>query len=174
VVTYACIVIDHRPQKEDPNRICITVGGNFIPYPFELTMRTTDMVSSKLLCNSTITIRVAQFSGADIKNMYLEMPLDRYEYMKMPLSLFPQDIINHYGLLDKALNSYICMEIHKGMYGLPQAGILANKLLKKHLAKHGYFEQPHTPGLWKHESRPIWFNLALDDFGIKYISKEHL
>jgi hypothetical protein len=32
------------------------------------------------------------------------------------------------------------------MYGLPQAGILANKLLKKHLAKYGYFEQSHTPG----------------------------
>ncbi len=28
------------------------------------------------------------------------------------------------------------MEILKGMYGLPQAGILANKLLKKRLAKH--------------------------------------
>jgi hypothetical protein len=38
------------------------------------------------------------------------------------------------------------------MYGLPQAGILANKLLKKWLARHGYFEQPHTPGLWKHVS----------------------
>jgi hypothetical protein len=59
------------------------------------------------------------------------------------------------------------------MYGLPQAGILANKLLKKCLAKHSYFEQPHTPGLWKHESRPIWYNLAVDVFGIKYIGKEH-
>jgi hypothetical protein len=26
-VTYARIVIDHRPQKEDPNRVRITVGG---------------------------------------------------------------------------------------------------------------------------------------------------
>ncbi len=39
------------------------------------------------------------------------------------------------------------MEIRKGMYGLPQAGILANKLLKLGLARHGYFELPHTPGL---------------------------
>jgi hypothetical protein len=66
----------------------------------------------------------------------------------MPLFLFPQDIINHYGLLDKVLHGYVYMEIRKGMNGLPQAGILANKLLKKRLAKHGYFEQPHTPGLW--------------------------
>jgi hypothetical protein len=66
------------------------------------------------------------------------------------------------------------MEILKGMYGLPQAGILANKLLKKRLAKHGYYEQLHTPGLWKHTSRRIWFNLAVDKFGIKYIGKDNL
>jgi hypothetical protein len=51
--------------------------------------------------------------------------------MKMPLSLFPQDIIKHYRLLDNAINGYVYMEIHKGMYSLPQAGVLANKLLKK-------------------------------------------
>ncbi len=60
------------------------------------------------------------------------------------------------------------------MYGLPQAGILANKLLKKRLAKHGYFEEPHTPGLFSRVSHPKWFNLAVDDFGIKYISKDTL
>jgi hypothetical protein len=87
--------------------------------------------------------------------MYLEAPLDRYEYMKMPLSLFPQDIIEHHDLRNKALIGYVYMEICKGMYGLPQAGILANKLLKKHLARHGYFEQPHTPSLWKRDSCPI-------------------
>ena len=66
------------------------------------------------------------------------------------------------------------MEIRKGMYGLPQAGILANKLLKERLARHGYFEQPHTPGLWKPLSHPIWFNLCVNDFGIKYISDNNL
>ena len=28
VVTYARIVVDYRPQKEDPNRVRITAGGN--------------------------------------------------------------------------------------------------------------------------------------------------
>jgi hypothetical protein len=60
------------------------------------------------------------------------------------------------------------------MYGLPQAGILANKLFKKCLAHQGYFEQPHTPGLWKRVTHPIWCNLCVDDFGIKYIGQEHL
>ena len=61
------------------------------------------------------------------------------------------------------------MEIRRGCYGLPQSGILANKLLKKRLAKHGYFESPHTSGLWKHVSRLVHFTWVMNDFGIKYV-----
>ena len=60
-----------------------------------------------------------------------------------------------------------------GMYGLPQSGILANKLLKERLSEHGYFELPHTPGLFMHKTRPVWFTLVVDDFGIKYIGRQH-
>jgi hypothetical protein len=77
-VTYARIVIDHRPQKEDPNCVRMTVGGNLIDYLFELTTRMTNMVSSKILWNSVISTKDARFAGADIKNMYLETPLDRF------------------------------------------------------------------------------------------------
>jgi hypothetical protein len=94
--------------------------------------------------------------------------------MRMPLKLFPNDIIAHYSLRNKAFNDYVYMEIRQGMYGLPQAGILANKLLRQCLGCHGYFEVQHTPGLWKHISRPIWFNLCVDDFGVKYIGNENL
>jgi hypothetical protein len=72
------------------------------------------------------------------------------------------------------MNGVVYMEIHKGMYGLLQAGFLANKLLKKCLAKHGFFKQLHTPDSWRHESRPIWFNLAVEDFRIKYINDGNL
>ncbi len=92
----------------------------------------------------------------------------------MPLSLFPNNIIAHYNLLEKVLNGFVYLEIRHGMCGLPQAGILANKLLKKCLAYHSYFEVPHMPGLWKHISCPIWFNLCIDDFGVKYIGEDNL
>ena len=59
------------------------------------------------------------------------------------------------------------------MYGLPQSGILANKMLKKRLAKHGYHELPHTPGLFRHETRQVWFTLVVDSFGIKYVGEEN-
>ena len=94
--------------------------------------------------------------------------------MRMPLKVLPDNIIQHYNLQEKALNGYVYMEIRRGMYGLPQAGILANKLLRKRLGRHGYFEVQHTPGLWKHISRPVWFNLCVDDFGVKYVGNENL
>ena len=60
------------------------------------------------------------------------------------------------------------------MYGLPQAGIIAQKLLQECLQKAGYTQSKITPGYWKHEWRPISFTLTVDDFGIKYIGKEHV
>jgi hypothetical protein len=62
----------------------------------------------------------------------------------------------------------------KGMYGLPQAGILAQELLGKCLNKHGHCQSPITPGLWRHDFCPISFTLCVDDFGIKYVNREHV
>jgi hypothetical protein len=172
-VTYARVVVDYRPQKEDPNRVRITVGGNLIDYPGELTTRTADLVTSKILWNSVVSTPHAKYVTADLKLFYLTAPMDRYEYMRMPLRIIPDHIIEQYNLRSKAKNGFVYMEIRRAMYGLPQAGMLANKLLKQRLAKHGYYEVAHTPGLWKHISRPISFTLVVDDFGIKYVGKEH-
>ena len=44
--------------------------------------------------------------------------------------------------------SAVYIEIQKGMYGLPQAGMLANKLLKCRLTKHRYYKKsPPYPWL---------------------------
>jgi hypothetical protein len=57
------------------------------------------------------------------------------------------------------------------MYAPPQAGILANQLLEKRLAKKGYYQCQHTPSLWQHVWRSIIFCLVVDDFGIKVTHK---
>ena len=101
-----------------------------------------------MLWNSTVSTEGACFAVADIANMLFETPLDRYKYMRMPIDLIPQEVINHYDLLPKVKNGYVYMEIIRSIYGLPQAGVLANKLLKGRLSKHGYYEVPHTPGLF--------------------------
>jgi hypothetical protein len=59
------------------------------------------------------------------------------------------------------------------MYGLLQAGIIAQELLAKRLKKHWYNQSETMPGLWTHEWRPITFSLVVDNFGVKYIGEEH-
>ena len=70
-------------------------------------------------------------------------------------------------------DGYIYVEIRKGMYGLPQAGLLAQELPEKMLQKHGYTQSKATPGFWTYAWRPISFTLVVDDFDIKYVGKEH-
>ena len=172
-ITYARMVVDFRPQKADPNRVRMTAGGNLLTYPGELTTRTADLTTSKVLWNSVLSTKDAKYMCIDIKSFYLGTPLDRFEYMRIPMDMFPQHIIDQYDLLPKAKNGFIYVEIRKAIYGLPQAGALANKLLKKRLAPAGYYEVPHTPGLWKHIHRPVAFSLVVDDFGVKYVGKAH-
>jgi hypothetical protein len=71
------------------------------------------------------------------------------------------------------MNGFVYLEMRRAVWGLPQAGILANKLLRKRLRPHGYYKCANTPGLWKHVTRPISFTLVVDDFGVKYVGKEH-
>ena len=93
----------------------------------------------------------------DFSNFYLATPLERHQYTRIPIELMPQEFIDPYQLQNKIKNGFVYCEIIRGMYGLPESGSLANKLLKERLEEHGYTEVDHTLGLFKHENRPIWF-----------------
>ena len=64
------------------------------------------------------------------------------------------------------------MRTEKGMYGLKQAGIIANQELVKHMAPFGYHPVKHTPGLWVHNSKKTLFSLVVDNFCVQYCSTE--
>jgi hypothetical protein len=91
----------------------------------------------------------------------------------LALAIIPQEIIDKYNLLEKAKNGHVYIRIDNSMDGLPQAGRIANGLLVKRLAPHGYHPVEHTHGLWRHETRPITFTLVVHDFGVKYVGREH-
>jgi hypothetical protein len=151
----------------------LTAGGNLIDYPGKLTTRTADLTITKLLWNSVISTEDSCYMCLDIENFYLSTPMARFEYMKIPINVFPQATIKQYNLLQHQHNGFIYLEVRKAIYSLPQAGFLANQLLRQRLRPFGYFEVMHTPGLWKHVSRPIQFTLTVDDFGIKYEGNKH-
>jgi hypothetical protein len=126
-VTYGLITCLIRPEKiDEPNRTRLVAGGDRVHYPFDAGTPIADLLTVKLLINSVISTPGARFFTMDIKNFYLNTPMVRYEYMRLKLADMPADVIKHYKLLDVATpDGYVYCEIRKGMYGLPQAGIIA-------------------------------------------------
>jgi hypothetical protein len=59
--------------------------------------------------------------------------LHRYNYMRMLLSRFPEEIVDKYNLKALSIDVWVYIEIRKGMYGLKQVGLLTNQLLKSAL-----------------------------------------
>jgi hypothetical protein len=137
-VTYGSFVVDIKDHKEEKERTRLTVGGDQIEYPGDKSTRTTGLTTAKILINSVISTLGAKFLVIDIKNFYLNTPLGRFEYMVINLSSLPQETIEKYDLIELSQDGKVYIEIQKGMYGLPQAGILTNELLQRNLAKDGY------------------------------------
>jgi hypothetical protein len=173
-VTYGQFVCLVRPKKAEPNQMQFTVGGDRINYPGEFATLTAEMLGAKMLFNSVISTKGARFMTMEISNFYLMTPLCHTKFIRIKLTDIPNKVIKEYKLREIATkNESINIKAKRGMYSLPQAGLLANKLLEKCLNKHGYQQSKLVPGLWKHDTRPIQFTLVVNDFGIKYIGKEH-
>jgi hypothetical protein len=156
-ITYGKIVCDYKPHKKEKERVRLTVGGDRLDYSGDVTTSTVDITTFKILSNSTLSTEHAAMMMMDIKNYYLGIPLPRFEYMKMLLSRFPEEIVQEYNLNALAVDGWVYIEIRKGMYGLKQAGLLVNQLLQTRLAPFGYYPARHTLGLWLHKTRPISF-----------------
>jgi hypothetical protein len=172
--TYVKVVVAYCPQKEDPHGIRITAGGDLINYSGELTTRTADMTTAKLHWNSVLSTPKACYMCLNIGNFYLTATLDYYKYMKVPLSFPPPWIVTQYNLMNKVVSGYVYLQFRKAVWGLPQAGILTNKLLQKCLAPHGYYKCTNTPGLWKHTTCPISFMLVANNLELNTSIRKNL
>jgi hypothetical protein len=174
-ITYGKIVCDYKPHKKEKERVRLTVGGDRLDYSGDVATSTADITTFKILINSTLSTEDAVMMMMDINNYYLGTPLPRFEYMKMFLSRFPEEIVQKYNLNLNALavDGWVYIEIRKEMYGLKQAGLLSNQLLQTRLAPFGYYPARHTPRIWLHKTRPISFTLVVDDFAVKYVGKKH-
>jgi len=91
----------------------------------------------------------AKFFTIDIKNFYLNTHLEIYEYVRLKLPDVPDDMIEEYQLANNVTkDGFVYVEIRKGVYGLPQAGLSAQELLEKGLADKEYYQSTHIPGIW--------------------------
>jgi hypothetical protein len=133
---FVCLV---RPKKAVPNQMQFTVGGDRINYPGEVATPTAEMLVAKMLFNSVISMKGAQFMTMDIANFYLMTPLHRPKFIRIKLIDISNKVIKEYKLREIATkNGSIYIRAKRGMYGFSQAGLLANKLLEKCLNKHEY------------------------------------
>ncbi len=174
-VTYRLITCLIRAEKiDEPNQTRLVVGGTRVHYPGDAGTPIAGLLTVKLLINSTISTHNAKYMSMDIKDFYLNTPMAQYEYMQLRIADMPDDVIKQYNLTDLATpDGYVYCEIQKGMYGLPQAGIIAQQLLEKQLQEHGYRQNKTTPSLWKHDTQPISFTLVVDNFWVKYMGEEN-
>ena len=82
-ITYVQIVCDYREGKKEPNRARLVVGGNKIKSPIDCGTPTSDLFTVKLLLNSVVSTIGDKFFTLDIKNFYLNTPMERFEYMRI-------------------------------------------------------------------------------------------
>ena len=89
----------------------------------------------------------------DISNFYLMTPLKRPEYIRISINDIPEEIIVEYKLREKAdSKGMVFIQANRGMYGLPQSGLLANEPLEKRLNKRGYHQSKLVPARMCQES----------------------
>jgi hypothetical protein len=172
-ITYGKIVCDYKPHKKEKERVRLSVGGDRLDYSDDVATSTADITTLEILINSTLSTKESAMMMMDIKNYYLGTPLPWFEYMKMLLSRFPEEIVHKYNLNVLAVDGWVYIETRKRMYSFKQEGLLANQLLQTRLASFGYYPARHTPGLWLHKTRPISFTLVVDDFVVTYVGKQH-
>ena len=174
-VTYGSFTCDHLPLKEEEYRARLVVGGDKLTYHSDASSPAASILETKILVNSILSDYNdgAKFMSVDLKDFFLQSFMDKPEYMRLPYKWFPQDIIDKYNLSKLVTqDGFIYIKIKRGMYGLRQAAILAYKQLVDNLKPYGYYPIPHTVGMWAHKTRRTKFCLCVDDFGIKYYSKE--
>ena len=112
----------------------------------DTSTRAADLTTCKIHMNGVVSTEGGRFAVSDVSDFYLETPLKKTRYGKVRAKYIPEETIKKYNLQEMIVDGWIYFAIDKGMYGIPEAGKLANDLLTERLAKHGYFECTHTPG----------------------------
>jgi hypothetical protein len=80
------VVCEVRPNKNDPDRTRITIGGRRICYPGDVGTNTVSLELFKLLLNSVLSRKGARFSSINLKNFYLDTPMPDPEYVRIKIA----------------------------------------------------------------------------------------
>ena len=117
-----------KSEKEEKERTILTVGGDLLDFTGNISAPTASVTTANCVFNSVVYTPGAMCILAGIKFFYLNNILPDPEFMRIPLKIIPHEIIDGYNLATLVDNQrWIYMRIEKGMYGLKQDGIIANR-----------------------------------------------
>jgi len=107
-VTYAKFVCELKPNKAEVHRTRLTVGGDKVHYPGDVGTPTADLTLVKMHVNSVITTPGTRYMTLEVKNFYLNTPMERYKYVRIKLDNIPEEIIVEYNFAFKSYQRWIC------------------------------------------------------------------
>ena len=158
-----------KPEKEKREQTRLTVGGDFLDFMGNLRAPTASVTTEKCVFNSVLSTQGARCLFSNIKHFYLNNVLPDPEFMRIPLKIISQEIIDDYNLTALVDNrGWIHMCIKKGMYGLKKSRIIDNQELVKQMDPYGYHPVQHIPVLWVHDNIHTSFSLVVDNFCARY------
>ena len=106
-ICHSMVVCEVKRHKEDPNCTCITVTVSQICYPRDVGTPTSSLDLVKPIINSVLSRRNTRFVSFDLKNVYLQTPLEPSEYVPIKFLDIPQEFIEGYKLSKSAQNGWI-------------------------------------------------------------------
>jgi len=87
------------------NRKQITAGGDQLEFQGDTSTETAVLETVNMVFNSVVSTPNAKSMTIDISNMYLNTPLQEYQYMRFDINMIPQEVIDFYGLQIKQLKT---------------------------------------------------------------------
>ncbi len=121
-ICHTLVVCEVRPEKDDPDRTRITIGGSKICYPGDVGTNTASLELVKILLNSVLSRKGARFSCIDLKNFYLDTPMQDPEYVRVKISDILAEFIEEYKLAGRDRDGWIYFEIRKAAMAFPRQG----------------------------------------------------
>ena len=119
---YGKIVCKMKPEKEEKERTRLTVGGNLLDFTGNLSAPTASVTTAKCVFNSVVSTPGARCLLADIKHFYLNNILPDPEFMRIPLKIILQEIINTHDLKSLVDDKGVDLHAHREGYVLHQTG----------------------------------------------------
>jgi hypothetical protein len=115
-------------------------------YKGNTSTRTADLTMSKLLWNSILSFDGAKYMCLDINIFYLTAASVYFEYMKIPLALFPEWVKKQYNLDVHARDGFVFLEIRQAMWDSLKPGFWPTNSCRKDLPPMGITNVSTPPG----------------------------